>query len=151
MTDLHMPDLRQARPDDWPPIHALLTESGLPTDDLDPRKLDGFLVAVDGDAVVGIIGLEIFGTTGLLRSLVVAGNARRAGLGGKLVGALESAAETAGIKELWLLTIDAEGFFERQGFAIVEREVVPESIRQTDEFSGLCPDTAYLMMKELDG
>ena len=48
-----------------------------------------------------------------------------------------------------MLTIDAERFFEGQGFAIVEREVVPDSIRQTDEFSDLCPDTAYLMMKSL--
>jgi len=149
MTDLHMPELRQAQPEDWPEIQALLSESGLPTEDLGPRRLDGFLVAVDGEEIVGIIGLEIFGKTGLLRSLVVAGNARSAGLGGKLVGALESAAETAGIRELWLLTIDAERFFERQGFTIVEREIVPESIRQTDEFSGLCPDTAYLMMKAL--
>ncbi len=149
MTDLHMPALRQARPGDWRAIRTLLSDAGLPVTDLDQEKLDGFLVAVDDEEVVGLIGLEVFGRTGLLRSLVVATGARRAGLGGKLVGALESAAEVAGIEELWLLTIDAERFFERQGFTIVEREVVPDSIRQTDEFGGLCPDTAYLMMKRL--
>lgn len=145
-----MPTLRQARAADWGAVRALLEESELPTDDLGPDRLDGFLVAEDGGALAGLIGLQVFGTTGLLRSLVVAKAARRAGLGGKLVGALESAAQTAGITDLWLLTMDAERFFERQGFTVVERERVPESIRGTDEFSGLCPDTACLMMKVLD-
>jgi len=145
-----MPTLRQARDVDWEAISALLAESGLPSSDLGPDKLGAFLVAEDAGELAGLIGLQIFGTTGLLRSLVVAPKARRAGLGGKLVGALESAAQTAGIRDLWLLTIDAQRFFERQGFTIVERERVPDSIRDTDEFTGLCPSSAYLMHKVLD-
>lgn len=150
MTDVHMPTLRQAKADDWDAIRALLLESRLPTDDLGPDKLDAFLVAEDGGKLAGLIGLQVFGTTGLLRSLVVAEDARRAGLGGKLVGALESAAQTAGIRDLWLLTIDAERFFERQGFTIVERDSVPDGIRSTEEFAGLCPATAFLMRKVLE-
>ena len=150
MTDLHMPTLRQARSEDWEMIRALLGESELPTEDLGPDRLDGFLVAEDGGTLAGLIGLQILGTTGLLRSLVVAKAARRAGLGGKLVGALESAAQTAGIRDLWLITIDAEQFFERQGFTIVDRASVPDSIGGTEEFSALCPDSAHLMMKTLD-
>ena len=149
MTDLHMPTLRQARAADWDTIRGLLLESDLPVDDLGPDRLDGFLVAEDGDELAGLIGLQVFGTTGLLRSLVVARAARRAGLGGKLVGALESAAQTAGIRDLWLLTIDANGFFERQGFTVVNRDTAPPSIRETDEFSELCPDGAFLMQKSL--
>jgi len=149
VTDLHMPTLRQAREGDWKAIGQLLQESGLPIADLGPDKLDGFLVVEDGDELAGLIGLQVFGTTGLLRSLVVAQQARSAGLGGELVGALESAAQTAGIRELWLLTIDAERFFERQGFDIVNRETVPNVIRETDEFSDLCPGDAFLMMKKL--
>lgn len=151
MTDLHMPTLRQARPEDWDAVRHLLAESGLPVEDLGPDRLEAFLVAEDDSNIVGLIGLEIFGTTGLLRSLVVATEARRAGLGGKLVGVLESAAQTAGIEELWLLTIDAQNFFQRQGFSIVERKIAPDSIRQTQEFGELCPNTAYLMMKRLAG
>ena len=149
MTDVHMPTLRQAKAADWGTIRTLLVESGLPVEDLGPDKLDGFLVAEDSGDLAGLIGLQIYGTVGLLRSLVVASKARKAGLGGKLVGALESAAETAGITELWLLTIDAEGFFARQGFDIVDRSSAPNSIRQTQEFSALCPGTAHLMSKSL--
>ena len=144
-----MPTLRQARHADWQTVCDLLLASGLPVDDLAPDRLDGFLVAEDGDQVVGLIGLDVLGTTGLLRSLVVAEPARRIGLGGKLVGALESAAQTAGITDLWLLTIDAEKFFERHGFDIVDREVAPAEIRDTDEFGNLYPQTAYLMTKSL--
>jgi len=149
MTDLNMPTLRQARPEDWPMIESLLNESGLPVKDLGKDKLDDFLVAEDGPDLMGLIGLELYETIGLLRSLVVARNARRLGLGGKLVGALESAAQAAGITELWLLTIDAERFFQSHGFEIIERTAVPEVIRGTDEFGDLCPDTAFLMAKSL--
>ncbi len=150
MASLSMPTLRQALPGDWDAVRKLLLASDLPVDDLGPDRLDGFLIAEDDDLVVGLIGLELMGTVGLLRSLVVEKNARRAGLGGKLVGALESAAEAAGIAELWLLTIDAEKFFQRYNYEIVNREQAPEELRQSDEFRSLCPDTAYLMRKSLD-
>lgn len=144
-----MPTLRQATAGDWPAIRALLVDNGLPVDDLGPDRLDGFLVAEDGAELAGLVGLQVFGTIGLLRSLVVAERARRDGLGGKLVGALEAAAETAGLRELWLLTIDADRFFRRQGFDVVDRAFAPESIRATEEFAGLCPESAFLMMKAL--
>lgn len=149
MTDLHMPTLRQAGPSDWAAVEALLLESGLPVDDLGEDKLDGFLVAEDGSELLGLIGLELYGTIGLLRSLVVAKEARRLGLAGKLIGALESAAEVAGVTELWLITVDAENFFGRHGFEIVTRDSVPEKIQQTEEFSDLCPGNAFLMQKKI--
>ncbi len=141
--------LRQAIPGDWRAVQDLLLTTDLPVDDLGPDKLSRFLIAEDDNVTVGLIGLEVLGTVGLLRSLVVARSARSSGLGGKLVGALESAAEAAGIAELWLLTIDAERFFQRHNFEIVDRTVAPDEIRQTGEFSTLCPDTAFLMRKTL--
>lgn len=150
MTSLNMPTLRQALPEDWRAVRELLLASNLPVDDLGPNRLERFLIAEDGDVVIGLIGLEVLGTLGLLRSLVVEKEARRAGLGGKLVGALESAAQTAGLAELWLLTIDAERFFQRHNYEIVDRNSVPDAIRKTDEFSSLCPDTAFVMRKALD-
>ncbi len=106
-----MPTLRQAVPGDWDAVQDLLLAADLPVDDLGPERLGGFLIAQDENATIGLIGLEVLGTLGLLRSLVVARKARNTGLGGKLVGALESAALAVGITQLWLLTIDAERFF----------------------------------------
>lgn len=150
VTSLNEPTLRQAVPGDWAAVQDLLLAAALPVDDLGPQELAGFLIAETGDGTVGIIGLEILGTVGLLRSLVVADSARNTGLGGKLVCALESAAREAGITELWLLTIDAERYFQRHDFEITDRTATPDEIRQTAEFSALCPDTAYLMRKALD-
>ena len=146
---LSMPTLRQAREGDLDHVRRSLLACELPVDDLSAAKLERFLLAEDGDEIVGLIGLELFGTTGLLRSLVVEKRARSRGLGGKLVGALEAAAQAAGVTDLWLLTIDAERFFERHGYEIVARRDVPEAIRQTEEFGELCPDSAFLMTKSL--
>ncbi len=150
LINLDMATLRQATPGDWVAIRELLLAADLPVDDLGPERLDGFLIAEDQNVTAGLIGLEVLGTVGLLRSLVVARNVRNSGLGGKLVGALESAAVAVGIAELWLLTIDAEHFFQKHDFEIVDRTAAPDEIRQTVEFSALCPDTAFLMRKSLD-
>jgi amino-acid N-acetyltransferase len=143
------PVVRSARAADWNDVSKLLGDAGLPTDDLGPKLLEHFLIAELGDEIVGLVGLETYDTKGLLRSLVVTIRSRSTGLGKKLVSALEAAAQAAGIKDLWLLTIDAEGYFATLGYVIVARDAVPEAIRLSDEFAELCPDSAHLMMKDL--
>lgn len=150
MTDVQLPTIRQAKVQDWPAVHELLAEAGLPVADLDAGMLDAFLIAEDGPDIVGLVGLQGAGTSGLLRSLIVSKSARDLGIGGRLVTALESASAAAGVTELWLLTIDAEKFFARHGFQIVNREMAPSTIQNTKEFSDLCPGTAFLMRKKLN-
>lgn len=58
-------------------VMLLLTDAALAIEDLDQAKVH-FLVAVD-DVPIGAIGLETFVCFGLLRSLVVDGQARRSG------------------------------------------------------------------------
>ena len=149
-----IPTLRSGVAADWHSLQRLLIDAGLPVEDLGPALLEGFLIAESdecesGESIIGAVGLQVFDNIGLLRSLVVAKSARKSGLGGKLLGALEAAAQVAGIDELWLLTIDADAFFERRGFDIAPREQAPESIRQTEEFRELCPGDAFLMVKSL--
>lgn len=145
--------IRTAREEDWPAIQRLLTDAALPWDDLGPTALDGFLVAIDPAApppgLAGVIGLQAFGRTGLLRSLVVSPDSRGGGVGTELVAALETQASDAGVTDLWLLTIDAEVFFWRLDYRIVERGAAPDPIRATAEFASLCPSSAHLMHKAL--
>jgi len=101
------------------------------------------------EPVSGVIGLQSFEEVGLLRSLVVAKSARSAGCGSKLVQAVERNANAAGIRQLWLLTTDARDYFENRGFRAVSRELAPPAIRQTAEFTSLCPASAILMLKTL--
>ncbi len=146
--------VRDARQNDWGDVRQLLDEAGLPVADLGPEQLADFLVAErpgsDQSETLGIIGLQRFNQTALLRSLVVSEHDRKSGLGRRLVTAVEANACCAGVKDLWLLTIDAERFFESLGYKMMSRESAPDSIRDTQEFSGLCPDGAYLMRKVLD-
>lgn len=141
--------LRQATGADYQGIRDLLSESGLPVDDLFPPMLEQFVVAEFGEKLVGLVGLQKFGGSGLLRSLVVSETMRGSGLGGMLVGRLESLASELGIGELWLLTIDAQHFFEKHGYGIAPREAAPPSIQTTEEFSHLCPGSAFLMRKTI--
>ena len=139
--------IRRAAASDY--VHAchMLEEAGLPVADLQPGHLV-FAAEADGD-VIGAIGLEAIDHIGLLRSLVVAADARSAGLGRDLVTVLENDARDRGVRELWLLTIDADAWFQRHGYKVRDRTDAPAAIRGTAEFSGLCPGDAVLMSKQL--
>lgn len=139
--------IRRAVASDFAHARRMLGEAGLPIADLQPAHL-AFAAEV-GDEVIGAVGLEDFNDIGLLRSLVVAANARSAGLGRDLVAVLEDAARDRGIRELWLLTIDADAWFQRHGYDVRDRADAPDVIRGTTEFSDLCPADAVLMSKRL--
>jgi amino-acid N-acetyltransferase len=145
--------IRKARASDWPAVKRLLLQAKLPVEDLAQDRLQEFLVAEDVQAmppvINGSVGLQTFGRDGLLRSLVVHAGQRGAGIGRRLVMALEENASDAGVAEIWLLTIDAEVFFWKLGYRIADRSEAPDAIRATAEFTNLCPDSAHLMHKEL--
>ena len=128
---------------------SLLRAAGLPAEDFSEKLVGNFLVASDGPSVVGGIALEAFADVGLLRSLVVDPGVRSRGVGRLLVSELEAHAGRSGIRELWLLPIDADRFFLGLGYRVQEREQAPDAIRRTAEFSLLCPDNAILMKKRL--
>ena len=126
---------------------AELDAAGLPVADLRSKHLA--YTATSGNVVVGVIGFEAYGYSGLLRSLVVSRDARGSGVGQQLVAALETNAASIGTKEIWLLTIDADNWFARYGYVVRERADAPPEIQGTAEFSGLCPGDAVLMSKKL--
>ena len=145
--------IRKARSTDWPAIRSLLAGSGLPVADLDATSLEHFLLETldDGgqEKVGGAVGLERYGDIGLLRSLVVDESLRGTGCGSRLVDAVERLAVGSGLSELWLLTIDADGYFAARGYSARSRTLAPAAIRDTEEFSRLCPDSAVLMARVL--
>ena len=139
--------IRPPEVQDFQTVRELLADAGLPTEDFAPEHLA--CVADDAGTPVGAIGFERYETVGLLRSLVVAESARVNGLGRKLVEALEARAREQGVAEIWLLTIDANAYFEKLGYVPRERAAAPDAIRNTAEFAGLCPADAVLMSKSL--
>jgi len=142
-------DIRPARREDFEAARSLLLAARLPVDDLCEERMADFRVATSGNSIVGLAGLEPFAEVGLLRSLVVEPRFRATGVGRLLVAAMEAYASRRGISEVWLLTIDADRYFQALGYVAVERDAAPPAIRQTAEFSLLCPGSATLMRKAI--
>jgi amino-acid N-acetyltransferase len=135
---------RAATSDEAGTMHELIARH-LEEGHLLPRQLDElalhaprFVVAVvsTGDGRRGAGHDEIVGCAELaplservaeIRSLVVHGPARGAGIGRGLVDALQRRARQAGFEELCAFTHDA-GYFARLGFEIVPHAWLPEKI-----------------------
>lgn len=142
-------EIHAANPRDLEAAITMLEHADLPVADLDGDKFGEFLVATIDNRIAGLVGLEHFGNRGLLRSLVIAPAFRGQGLGRRLVASLEARAAAAGVREMWLLTIDADGWFESIDYTRCDRNVAPEAIASTEEFTSLCPGSAVLMKKSL--
>ncbi len=142
-------EIRAASAADFDAAIALLARAKLPVADLSAASVSEFLVASIDHSFAGLIGLELYGAIGLLRSLVVDPAFRSAGLGRVLVAALEAQATSQGVNELWLLTIDADTWFRGLGYDERQRDQAPDAIAQTAEFVTLCPGDAVLMRKTL--
>lgn len=147
---LIMASIRQANAADLPAVLALLGDSGLPWQDIDAGRMKDYLVAWSGDALLGTVGVETYGTNSLLRSLAVRHDARSTGLGTALCAAMERQARRNGAAWLFLLTTTAERFFSRRGYHAMDRGAAPPAIQATAEFASLCPSRAVCMTLELD-
>jgi len=130
-------------------VRLLLTESKLPSSDLSSQHLEHFWGCGPEEAPEGVVGLEIYGDVALLRSLAVALDCRGRGHGKALVAQAERYARAQGVSQVYLLTTTAEKFFNRLGYRKADRAGAPASIRETQQFAGLCPASSAFMVKVL--
>lgn len=140
---------RRATEADLTDVRKLLAARALPVDDLTPELLRTFLLHRDEGEILGCAGLEVYGEVALVRSLAVSESAEGSGLGSSLVGALEELAHHESVRTLFLLTTTAQEFFKRRGYENADRASAPPAIRNTDQFSDLCPASAAFMKKDL--
>jgi len=136
-----------ARPHDLRETLALLGRAELTEQDVADGWGHYFVVREDDGRVVGVAGLEVHGEDGLLRSVAVDAAYRGQALGAKLVAAVVERAVLLRLRELYLLTTTAGGYFARLGFAEVPRDTAPPAIRASWEFRSGCPATAVLMKR----
>ncbi len=141
--------LRCARSDDLETVTDLLKDCGLHIEGIEEHIAGGYVVAEHEEKIFGVCGIETYGTYGLMRSLAVSRPWRGRSAGRRLVEDRTAWARAEGIRALYLLTIDADGYFERFGFVRMRRDDVPNEIRGSLEFSSLCPVTAVVMAKSL--
>lgn len=125
----------------------LLLQQKLPITDM---KEDTLLYLLqDGVKVTGTVGLDIFDDCALLRSVSIVADARGKGYGKILNEQIEVFAKESGINCMYLITNTAKDFFERQGYCVIDRATAPDAIKQTDQFTGLCPSSAAVMKKRI--
>ena len=142
--------VREAIPGDGPGIERLLLDRELPVSGA-REHLDGFLVSSEGLAVRGCAAIERYGDVGLLRSVAVTGDAAGKGLGTELVKGCVERARQLGLRDLYLLTTSAAGFFPRFGFESIPRESLPPALGASEELRGACPASAVAMRLTLAG
>ncbi len=130
-------------------VEDLLAANGLPVADLAAGSPVVLFAQRGSVGLEGVVGIEVLGRAGLVRSLAVTERSRKRGLGRQLVRQLETWAVRHGLEELWLLTTTAAGFFERRGYVRSERESAPDVVRRSEQFASLCPASAVLMRKTL--
>lgn len=140
--------IREATNSDLDAVESLLSASDMPLDGV-RENFSSFVVAEDKGEIAGVIGLEKFGSVALLRSVVVSPEYRGSGVGRRLVEQLLEKAEKAGIEEVFLLTMTAEKYFPRFGFAPTTRSAVPAAVKASAEFQGACPDSAVVMTRRI--
>lgn len=140
--------IRATTEQDYPRVCTLLQSEDLPTIDLD-KHLPHFFVKTINDEIVGSIGMEHYGQSGLLRSMIVGLSFRNKGIASELVNKLTQYARDQGLKKLFLITNTAEDYFQKFGFIKVSREQVEKEVLQSKEFNGLCPASSAIMMKQL--
>jgi len=137
--DVRGASIQPARAEDLTAILDLLVRCGLPIEGMgqDPVR---FLVARSpapsgAGAVLGCVGLEIHGSSCLLRSFAVTPAVRGHGLALRLIRASLEKARAAGCAHAYLLTLTVERLALRHGFHRVTREEVPPSVLASREFS----------------
>jgi amino-acid N-acetyltransferase len=125
-------------------IIELLENCELPTSDLNPNT-SVFMGAFYDEDLVGCIGLEKIGDSGLLRSLAVDQNYRGEGIGFELTKAVLTESIKKSYSEVYLLTTDAEKFFIKAGFYKIVKENSPKAVKETKQYSEICSDSAVVM------
>lgn len=135
---------RSATANDHQLIADLLRSSDLPFEDI-KNHLSHFVLAESDGMVTGCAGLEIYGNKALLRSVAVRQSLRKKGMGVALIRKILETARAENITDVYLLTTTASKFFQKFGFEDSDRSSAPDQIRNTSQFTSLCPSTAAFM------
>jgi amino-acid N-acetyltransferase len=118
---------------DLPVITQLLIANNLPTSGID-EHWKTFIVARDGDAIVGCGGAEAYKFAALIR-----------GIGRRIVRQLLDRLASRGIREFYLLTTTAQPYFAKRGFKPIDRDEIHPQLLASTELQGACPDSAVCM------
>jgi len=142
--------IRAAAGPDLPHIATMLHHGGLIAGAA--RERVGRTVVAEADRVpIATAAWERVDDAGLLRSVAVAPEQRRAGAGTLVVAATLRRMLEDGIRDVYLVTESAERFFTSCGFRTIDRDDVPEKIANHPQITRECPASAPVMYVRIPG
>ena len=136
--------IRAATAADVDAIKKLLETNELPLEGVDDHWRT-FVVARDGDTLVGCGGSEAYSNAALIRSIAVDPMHRRLGIGRLIVRNLLDRLSALGVREFYLLTTTSQDYFRKRGFKKCDRDEVHPQLLASREFQDACPKTATCM------
>ena len=136
--------IRAATAADLDAIKKLLEMNELPLEGVDDHWKT-FVVARDGETLVGCGGSEAYSNAALIRSIAVDPMHRRLGIGRLIVRNLLDRLSAVGVREFYLLTTGAQDYFRKRGFKKCDRDEVHPQLLASREFQDACPKTATCM------
>ena len=148
LEDRPHPQVRPAAGPDLPPIATMLHHGGLQAGAARER-LGRTMVAEADRKPIATASWERLDDVGMLRSVAVAPESRRAGAGTIIVAATLKRMIEEGISEVYLVTEHADKFFATCGFKTIDRDELPEAIAKHPQIVRECPATAPAMYLRL--
>ena len=144
LEDLPHPQLRGATGPDLPAIAQLLHDGGQQAGAARERVARTVVAQADR-SVIGTAAWDAAGDAAMLRSVAVAADARGKGIGLLVTAAALRTIAHEGVREVYAVTTDAEGFFSTCGFRAVSREELPPGVANHRQITRECPATAAVM------
>jgi len=141
--------VRLAKENDMIAMEQLLEKAKLNKTGI-AENLDNFLVVEDLRAeplpsIVGMVGLEIYGDKGILRSLVLRSESWNSKIGVELIALIISYGWRKGLKEIYLMTSSSRSFFEYWGFIELAWDDVPKQLKVSSQFTEYNPSYVTVM------
>ncbi len=140
--------LRLCKKSDLTQIKSLLKSEGLPSEDIN-EHLKNIIIVEEKGVILGFGAMEKYNKVGLFRSLVVTKKRRSEKIGSTIYQHIEDLSKLMKMENLYLLTETASEYFKKLGFIEITREEVPGEIKNTKQFSNLCPASATVMKKTI--
>ena len=139
------------QPEDRPRIAELVRTCGLPRSPDDGEPDFVALVSGGDGKAIGYAACQRHGDAAVLRRIAVCPDARKRGIGSRLMGSILRQMIASGVQSVALLAIGGQDFFERFGFIAVVATDLSPVLRATGHFAGARPGAASPMVLDLGG
>jgi amino-acid N-acetyltransferase len=140
--------IRAALEPDLEDVISLLIDEDLNIEGVH-ENIGNFVVAMNGQTLVGCGGAEAFQFVALIRSIAVHPDHRSHGIGRRIVREMLDRLSSRGLREFYVVTEDAEGWFRKRGFKPCDRDEVHPQILESTEFAHSSDEATVMRLQML--